>query len=100
VLDRFAVEKPEAVFAVFEDGETWSFAETRRRTRRLGAALQALGIGQGDHVVAWLPNGKAALAANFAINYIVAAIAKLHDADITLADNAPGIRVEITFVAH
>jgi len=70
VLDRLCAEKPEAVFAVFEDGEEWSFAETRRRARRLGAALQALGVGQGDHVVAWLPNGKAALEVNFAINYI------------------------------
>jgi len=80
VLDRFAVEKPDAVFAVFDDGETWSFAETRRRTRRLGAALQGLGVGQDDHVVAWLPNGKAALAANFAINYIGAVYVPINTA--------------------
>jgi signal transduction histidine kinase len=31
---------------------------------------------------------------------IVAAITKLHDADITLSDNGPGLRVEIAFSAH
>ena len=80
VLDRFAETKPDTTFAIFEDGEAWSFAETRRRARRLGAALQALGVKQGDHVIAWVPNGKAALAVNFAINYIGAVYVPINTA--------------------
>jgi len=70
VLDAKTQAAPKAVFAKFEDGEVWTYAEMRARTRRLGAALQALRIGEGDHVVVWLPNGKPALEAYFAIGYI------------------------------
>ena len=70
VLERWADSQPETVFAHFEDGERWSYAETAQRARTLGAALQALGVGEGAHVLVWLPNGKEALAAYFAINYI------------------------------
>ena len=70
VLERWAGERPGETFARFDDGAEWSFEETLRRTRRLAAALQALGVAEGDHVVVWLPNGKAALVAYFAINYM------------------------------
>jgi len=70
VLDRWAAKKPDQKFVVFEDDEAWTFAEMRDRTRRLGAALQAIGVGEGDHVVIWLPNGKECLEAYFALGYI------------------------------
>ena len=70
VLDRWAAEKPDQIFAIFEDGESWTYAETQVRTRRLGAALQAMGVAEGDHVVVWLPNGEACLEAYFALGYI------------------------------
>lgn len=70
VLDRWADEKPEQVFSIFEDDETWTYRETWERTRRLGAALQAAGIREGEHVVVWLPNGKECLEAYFALGYI------------------------------
>ena len=70
VLDRWAETKPEQVFCVFEDDTEWTYRETRERTRRLGAALQAIGVAEGDHVVVWLPNGKACLEAYFALGYI------------------------------
>lgn len=69
-LEHWARRRPDRVFACFEDGERWSYAETLARTRRLAAGLQALGVEQGDHVVVWLPNCKEALLAFFAINYI------------------------------
>lgn len=80
VLDRWAAEKPKQTFARFEDGTEWSYAETRERTRRLAAALQALGVAQGDHVVVWLPNGKEALEAYFAVNYIGAVYVPINTA--------------------
>ena len=70
VLEHWAVRQPDRLFVCFEDGERWDYAETLARTRRLAAALQDLGVGQGDHVIAWLPNGREALLAFFAINYI------------------------------
>ena len=71
VLDRLAASQPNEIFVQFDDdGSEWTYRETRERTRRLGAALQALGVRQGDHVVAWLPNGAEGLRAFFAINYI------------------------------
>jgi len=80
VLDRFAAAKPDATFARFEDGSEWSFAETRTRARALATALERLGVGQGDHVVVWLPNGKAALEAYFGVNYIGAVYVPINTA--------------------
>lgn len=70
VLDRWAEEKPDQIFAVFEDDESWTYGEMRSRARRLGAALQAMGVGEDDHVVVWLSNGKECLEAYFALGYI------------------------------
>lgn len=70
VLDRWAAQKPQETFVVFEDGESWSFAETRSRTVALAAGLASLGVRQGDHVAMWLPNGRQSLLSFFAINYL------------------------------
>jgi carnitine-CoA ligase len=70
VLERHAREKPDQTFVVFETGGAWTYAQTLARTRRVAAALQSLGVAQGDHVVVWLPNNAEALEAFFAINYI------------------------------
>lgn len=70
VLDRFAASQPDETFVCFQDGELWTYAEMRARTRRVAAALQKLNVRQGDHVLMWLPNGRAALEVYFAINYI------------------------------
>ena len=67
VLDRWAEIKPKQTFCIFEDDTEWTYRETQERTRRLGAALQAAGVGEGDHVVVWLPNGKECLEAYFAL---------------------------------
>ncbi|MEM9359791.1 MAG: AMP-binding protein [Pseudomonadota bacterium] len=70
VLDHWADVQSDTTFACFEDGSTWNYAETHTRTRKLAAALQSIGVRQGDHVVVWLPNSKDALVSFFAINYI------------------------------
>ena len=70
LLDRLAREKPGETYVVFEDGETWSFAETRRRVIAKAAGLARLGVGQGDHVAVWLPNGREGVLIFFAINYL------------------------------
>ena len=70
VLERWAREKPHEVFVIFEDDETWTFQETLERVKRLGAALQSMGIKEGEHVIVWLPNGKECLEAYLALGYI------------------------------
>ncbi|MFM7272316.1 MAG: AMP-binding protein [Gammaproteobacteria bacterium] len=70
LLDRLAREKPGETYVVFEDGEEWSFAETRRRVIATAAGLAAHGVRQGDHVAVWLPNGREGVLTFFAINYL------------------------------
>ena len=69
-LDRWAASRPDDLFVVFENGEKWSFGETRRRTIAAAAGLGKLGVTQGDHVAMALPNGRESLLTFFAINYL------------------------------
>ncbi len=70
LLDRFAAERPDKIHLIFEDGEAWSFAEVRRRTIAKAVGLQLLGVRRGHRVALWLPNGRDALIAFYAINYL------------------------------
>ncbi len=65
LLRAHAERQPDKVFAVFEDGDEWTYAETAERARRCANGLRALGLRQREPVVAWLPNGKDALVAWF-----------------------------------
>jgi len=65
LLRAHAERSPDKVFAVFEDGDAWTYAETAARTWRCANGLRALGLEQRDPIVAWLPNGKEALLAWF-----------------------------------
>ncbi|TNF67547.1 MAG: ATP-dependent acyl-CoA ligase [Gammaproteobacteria bacterium] len=80
VLHHWAAAKPDQVFAWFEDGEEWSYADTLARVQAVAAGLENLGVEQGDHVIAWLPNGKAALEVFFAINYLGAVYVPINTA--------------------
>lgn len=70
LLDDFAVSQPDAVYAVFEDGSHWTYAQLRDLVVRKAAGLQKLGVVRGDHVAVWLPNGREALVTFYAINYL------------------------------
>jgi crotonobetaine/carnitine-CoA ligase len=70
VLDHNASTSPDKVFVRFDDGHEWTYAQTLATVRRAAAALQRMGITQGDHVLTWLPNSPDALRIWFAINYI------------------------------
>src|ERR1700736_217129 len=70
ILDRNAAEAPDKVFVRFDDGNEWTYAQTRATVRRTAAALQRMGVAQDDHVLTWLPNSPDALRIWFAINYI------------------------------
>lgn len=70
ILDRHALERPDRIFALFEDGSQWSYGELHARVRETAAGLAALGVARGDTVAVWLPNGSEALRVWFAINYL------------------------------
>lgn len=69
-LERHAAQRPDAIFAIFEDGRQWSFAQTLHGCASTAAALQKLGVTQGDHVLLLLPNSELAVRCLFAINYL------------------------------
>jgi crotonobetaine/carnitine-CoA ligase len=70
VLDRWAEEQPEATYAIFENGETWTYSELRQRVRKVAAGLASHGVRQGDHVGVWLFGGAEGILTFFAINYL------------------------------
>ena len=69
-LERNARDKPDQMFAAFEGGERWTFAQTLQQVESLAGNLHELGVRQGDHVVLVLPTSSLALRVMFAINYL------------------------------
>lgn len=78
LIERFATETPDKLFALFESGETWTWEQTRRRARATASALQARGVRKGDIVAAWAPNAPALLGAWFGANLAGAALAPIN----------------------
>ena len=60
-LQRNARFKPDQIFAAFEGGERWTFAQTLQQVESLAGNLHELGVRQGDHVVLVLPTSSLAL---------------------------------------
>lgn len=69
-LERHAATRGADVYAVFEDGGRWTFAETLTHVRTTAAGLQRLGVARGDRVLVMMPNGALSLRAMFAANYL------------------------------
>ena len=70
LLDKRAAAQGDAPFVVFEDGRTWSYAETARLVRGTAAAFAKLGLRQGERVLAWMQNGPDLLRLWLAANYM------------------------------
>lgn len=70
LLERWARETPDKSFALFENGQGWTYAEALTQVRRAAAGLAALGVQPGDPVLNWLPNGADHLRIWLAANYI------------------------------
>jgi crotonobetaine/carnitine-CoA ligase len=71
-LERHAKAKPDEIFAAFEGGERWTFAQTLEQVVSLAGNLHALGVRQYDHVLLVLPTCPLALQVMFAANYLAA----------------------------
>lgn len=78
MLERWAAEQPEKVFAIFTDGSSWTYAETLRQAITTANALRALGVRQGERVMCWLPNGADCLRVWFGLNYLGAVFVPLN----------------------
>ena len=61
LLAKRATATPDRVFAVFDDGDEWTFRETAERSWACARGLLDLGLGRREPLAAWLPNGKEAL---------------------------------------
>ena len=70
MLEHWASVQPEKVFAIFQDGETWTYADTLREAVTTANALKALGVKQGERVLIWLPNSADCLRAWFGLNML------------------------------
>ncbi|MGG7566833.1 AMP-binding protein [Rhodovulum sp. DZ06] len=81
LVDRWARERPEKVFAVFDDdGEEWTYARFRELVVQTALGLQRRGVGQGDHVLVWMPNSRAQIRIFFALNYLGAVYVPINTA--------------------
>ena len=80
LIDRWAAERGSQVYAVFDDGREWTYAELRRRVVALAAGLQRAGVRQGDHVLAWQPSTPEMLLTYYAINWLGAVYVPINTA--------------------
>lgn len=69
-LEHQAALKGDAIYAAFESGERWTYAETLSLARSMAAGLHALGIRRGDRVLVMLPNGPLAIQALVGVSYL------------------------------
>jgi len=54
-----AAQKWPAVIGLIEGEQRWTFAEVWADARRCASAMLAAGVGQGDRIAIWAPNGRA-----------------------------------------
>ncbi|MBN1237204.1 MAG: AMP-binding protein [Gammaproteobacteria bacterium] len=70
MLIRQAAARPDADFMLFDTGERWTYPEALSRARGLAAALERLGVRQGDFVLSWQGNTPTAVATFLALNFL------------------------------
>jgi acyl-CoA synthetase (AMP-forming)/AMP-acid ligase II/cation diffusion facilitator CzcD-associated flavoprotein CzcO len=81
LIDRLARETPDKVFVKFDDdGEEWTYARFRELVAQTALGLQRLGIGMGDHVLVWGPNGREQIRVYFALNFLGAVYVPINTA--------------------
>ncbi len=70
LLEHQAAARPDAIYAVFGDTTSWTFAQTLAHARRTAAGLHHAGLRQGDRLLIALPNGPDMLRVWFAANLL------------------------------
>lgn len=77
VLDRAAASTPDAPALIVGDDVT-TFAQLRDGARELAGGLRELGVGPGDHVAVWMPNGEPYVRAFYAAAYAGAVLVPMN----------------------
>jgi carnitine-CoA ligase len=80
MIERWAREQPDKVFAIFADGERWTYGKMQAHAIRTANALRALGVKQGERVLVWLPNNADCLRVWFGLNYLGAVFVPINTA--------------------
>ncbi len=80
MIERWTREQPDKIFAIFTDGEQWTYADMQAHAIRTANALRALGIKQGERVLVWLPNNADCLRVWFGLNYLGAVFVPINTA--------------------
>jgi len=80
LIDNFAEDKGTETFAVFQDGEVWSYEQLREKVRQLAGGFHEQGVSRGDHVAVWMFDSKEAILTFFAINYLGAVFVPMNTA--------------------
>lgn len=78
LLEKRVRQQGDKVFAVFVNGQEWTYRQTLEETRKVAAGLHSLGVAPQDRVVVWLPNGADHLRVWFGVNYIGAVYVPLN----------------------
>ncbi len=101
VLRKRAAADPQAIYAIFEDDERWTYRETLAAAEGMAHALRELGVTNGDPVVSWLPNGPDALRTWFGSNLLGAIYVPLNTAYRgRLLEHAVGLSEARVAVVH
>src|SRR5512139_3401437 len=56
LIDRWAAERGDQPYVVFDGGRQWTYRELRERVVAVAVGLQKQGVQQGEHVMCWQPN--------------------------------------------
>src|SRR5579872_933882 len=105
-VQRYMIEcwtraQPQKLFALFADGEQWTYADMQAKAIRTANALRALGVKQGERVLVWLPNNADCLRVWFGINYLGAVFVPINTAYRgTLLEHAIGLSDARLMIAH
>ncbi|MEE1942783.1 AMP-binding protein [Streptomyces sp. TRM 70361] len=70
VLRARARQHPDRLYALFDDGGRWTYAATLEAAERAATGLRELGLGHGDPLLVWLPNGPDILRCWFGANLL------------------------------
>ncbi|MGV3768955.1 MAG: AMP-binding protein [Sphingobium phenoxybenzoativorans] len=57
LLQQRANEAPQRIYAEFEDGESWTYARCWSLAQETAAMLASYGLGRGEVLLLWVPNG-------------------------------------------
>ncbi|MDQ0382740.1 AMP-binding protein [Amycolatopsis thermophila] len=80
ILERVAGATPDATAVLFEDGTEWTFRQALAAGHRAANALAGRGVGRGDRVLVFLPNGQDWLRAWFGATFLGAVVTPVNTA--------------------